>query len=175
MFVNFVKLPHLEYAVQVWNPYFKKEINRIEGVKRRATKIISELRNLENDDRLVKLNLTSLEERRLRGDLIEQFKKVKNIDQVEWHHPLNKLSSHYGTRSHNYGFEKQLVRNCIPRTNFFTNRIANFWNILPREVVEQETINGFKNKLDNYFKTNKTDFTGYYSATNPCTPLEAGV
>ena len=84
---------------------------------------MGELRNLEYG--LVKLNLTSLEERRLRGDLIEQFKIVKNIDQVEWHHPLNKLSNHYCTRSHNYGFAKQIVGNCTPRTNFFTNRIAN--------------------------------------------------
>ena len=75
--------PHLEYAVQVWNPHFKKKITSIEEIQNRATKIIGELRNLEYDDRLVKINLTSLEERRLRSDLIEQFKIVKNIDQVE--------------------------------------------------------------------------------------------
>ncbi|CAF1027078.1 unnamed protein product [Brachionus calyciflorus] len=44
-----------------------------------------------------------------------------------------------------------------------------------REVVEHDTINSFKNKLDNYFKTNETDFSSYYSATNSCTPLEAGL
>ena len=158
--------PHLEYAVQVWNPHLKKDTNSIEGVQRRATKIIGELRNLKYEDRLLKLNLTTLEERRVRGDLIEQFKIVRKLDQVEWHHSLNQLSSHYGTRSHNFGFEKQLVRNCSQRINFFTNRMANVWNNLPREVVEQETINGFKNTLDNCFKKNKIDLTGYYSATN---------
>ena len=48
--------------------------------------------------------------------------------------------------------KKQLNKNKLqeptPRTNFFTNRIANVWNILPRVVVEQKIINGFKNKLD---------------------------
>ena len=113
--------PHLEYAVQVWKPYLKRETNLIEGVQRRATKIIGELRNLKYEDRLIKLDLTTLEERRLRGDLIQQFKIVKNLDQIEWHYPLGQLSSHYDTRSHNFGFEKQLVRNYSQKFNFFTN------------------------------------------------------
>ena len=149
----------------------KKDIASIETVQRRATKLIGELKNLSYEERLRHLKLTTLEERRLRGDLIEQFKIVKNIDKVEWHYPLAQSSEHYETRSHGYGFEKQLVRNNNTRLNFFTNRVANLWNKLPREVVEQTTINGFKNKLDNYFLLNK-DFTGYYSATNHCAPFK---
>ena len=144
--------PQLEYAVQVWNPHLNKDISSIEGVQRRATKIISVLRHLSYEDRLEKLSLTSLEDRRMRGDLIEQFKIVKNFDRVDWHFPLNQTSEHYGTRSHNQGFEKQLVRNCNQRFNFFTNRVANAWNNLPRDVVEQTTTNDFKNKLDSHIK-----------------------
>jgi hypothetical protein len=148
--------PHLEYAVQVWNPYLKSDITSIEGVQRRATKLVSELRNMSYEERLKKLNLTTLEERRQRGDLIEQFKIVKKFDVVDWHHPLTPLSDHYGTRSHNNGFEKQLVRNCNQRSNFFTNRVANDWNRLPREIIEQNNVNCFKNKIDIYFKKTKT-------------------
>ncbi|CAF1133942.1 unnamed protein product [Brachionus calyciflorus] len=85
----------------------------------KATKIIGEVRNLKYEDRLIKQNLTTLEERRLRGDLIKQFKIVKNLDQIEWHYPLDQLSSRYDTMSHNFGFEKQLVRNCSQRFSFF--------------------------------------------------------
>ena len=164
--------PHLEYAVQVWSPYLKKDINSIEGVQRRATKLISEFRGLSYEDRLERLKLTTLEDRRIRGDLIEQFKIINNFDKIAWHHPLRENSTHYSTRSHAYGFEKQLVRNCTQRSNFFTNRVVNAWNSLPSEVIEQKTINGFKNKLDIFLKTHKKDITGYYSATNHCAPLE---
>ena len=41
------------------------------------------------------------------------------------------------------------MRNKKYRFNFFTNRTANVWNGLPKEVVEQDSI---KNKLDIYLK-----------------------
>ena len=56
--------PHLEYCIQVWRPYIKKDIDTFEGIRRRATKIIPELREC---------GLTTLETRRLRGHQIEVF------------------------------------------------------------------------------------------------------
>ena len=82
------------------------------------------------------------------------------------------MSGHYNTRRHCYGFQKQLVRSNNNRFNFFTNRVTNVWNKLPKEVVEQTTINSFINKLNIYLKTYKNDFMGYNSATNPCAPLK---
>ena len=63
--------PHLDYAVSVWNPYFKKDINLLEGVQRRATKLTKELKNLLCEIRLRKLNLTILQQRSDRGYLIQ--------------------------------------------------------------------------------------------------------
>ena len=147
--------PILECGSGAWCPFRKQDIKRLDKVKRLETKLVTAIRNKSYIDRLMLLGLTSLEERRMRGDLIEQFKIVKKLDIVDWHHPLKNLAENYNTRSHSYGFEKQLVKNCNLRFNFFTNRVANIWNKLPNDVVEQTTLNSFKNKLDKYLKTNK--------------------
>ena len=66
--------PHLEYCIQAWRPYRKKDIDKLERIQRRATKIIPELRDLSYESRLLQCGLTTLETRRLRGDQIEVFK-----------------------------------------------------------------------------------------------------
>ena len=68
--------PKLEYCIQSWNwnPTLVKDIELMEQVQHRATKLISEISHLPYEERLKYLNLTTLELRRHRGDLIEVFK-----------------------------------------------------------------------------------------------------
>ena len=61
--------PHLEYCCQVWSPYLSKDINLIEGVQRRGTKLIKYIRHLSYDERLENLGLSRLTTKRVRSDL----------------------------------------------------------------------------------------------------------
>ena len=62
--------PHLEYCIQAWRPYCKKDIDKLERTQRRATKMIPELRYLSYESCLLQCGLTTLEIRRLRGNQI---------------------------------------------------------------------------------------------------------
>ena len=75
--------PHLEYCVQLWSPASRHGnwglILAIEGVQRQYTRMIDGVGLLSYQNRLDKLNLTTLLERRARGDLIETYKIVSGL------------------------------------------------------------------------------------------------
>ena len=66
--------PHLKHAVQFWSPYLRRDIYKIEMIQRRATTMIPEIRNHSYHQRIQDVDLISLVQRRLRGQLIEMFK-----------------------------------------------------------------------------------------------------
>jgi len=60
--------PHLEYCIQLWCPTLVKDIDCLEQIQRRVTKLVHSIKDLSYSELLQKLGLTTLKIRRLRGD-----------------------------------------------------------------------------------------------------------
>ena len=71
--------PHLEYASSIWSPYKKKDIETIENVQKRTTRMLPQMKNLNYEERLKLLKTPTLKFRRMRGDMIEAFKILTRL------------------------------------------------------------------------------------------------
>ena len=101
------------------------------------------------EDRLQELNLTTLETRRVRGDLLEMFKIVKGLDRIDYADFITFSSSEL--RGHSCKLFKPRVL-----TNFgkfsFSFRVIEEWNMSTQEIVSCNTVMQFKSKLDHYLR-----------------------
>ena len=124
----------------------------IERVQRRATKLIEGFRNMSYSERLSQTGLITMEKRRFRGDLIEVFKMLRSNDRVDFNN-FFEILSYNRTRGHNCRIVKQRS-NLDIRKYFFSQRVVNTRNSLPQTVIDADSVNSFKNRLDkfdNYF------------------------
>ena len=104
--------PHpLEYCVPVWSPSLKKDLDELEKVQHRSTKLIKEISKLPYEDRLKTLHLPSLYVRRFRGDLIETYKILKGFTNITVD-ILFKRSTDGRTRGHSL----KLLKKCLELT-----------------------------------------------------------
>ena len=142
--------PHLEYCIQAWRPYRKKDIDTLERIQRRATKMIPELRDLSYEERLKECGLTTLETRRLRGDQIEVFKILNGYEIID-RNMFFSLKKDSRTRGHEVKLVKDQCRLDI-RKHSFSQRTINEWNKLSTDCVTASSLNMFKNKVDTYIR-----------------------
>ena len=138
--------PLLEYCSPVWSPHTKKEIDRIESVQRCFTKKLRGYESLSYSERLFNSNLSSLELRRLRNDLILCYKIIHNYVSIDYS-DMFELDSNERTRGHKFKLRSKAPRlNC--RLFFFGYRIIKVWNNLPPWCAEATTDIVFKSLLN---------------------------
>ena len=143
--------PQMEYCVQAWSPGLVRDIQCLERVQRRATKLVRGMRNKSYEDRLKALGMNSHEKRRLRGDLIETYKILTGKEKIDMEGFFQFADRDHGLRGHGLKLFVQRART-ETRRRFFSHRVVSEWNRLPQRVVEATSTNCFKNRLDSYWK-----------------------
>ena len=147
-------LLHLSYAVPAWAPYTKADIVVLERVQKRAVMMVTNVRGCY-EERLASLKLRSLEERRVRGDLIETYKILSGKSQVNHNTWFNLANENDWTA--NTRFKAGYLNLSLPtapqseiRRNLFSHCVVPIWNQLPDFIKQAETTNQFKNIYDKH-------------------------
>ena len=153
LYVSLIR-PHLEYAVPVWSPYLKGDIESLENVQHRATRLVPGIKRKSYEFRIRTLKLTTLETRRKRGDLIQFYKILNKMDCVNWKKELvekvrgAEAGPAGNVRREGKSFHRESGKISNIRESFFINRTIPLWNDLPVDVKEARTLDSFKAGLD---------------------------
>ena len=101
------------------------------------------------EQRLRRLDITTLETRRLRGDLIEFFKVIKDFDKVDYLKFFHLSTT--GLRDHSLKLFQPSFNRYVGKYTI-SNRAIDSWNRLPEDIIAYESLDNFKKKLDRLFK-----------------------
>jgi len=144
--------PIIEASVQAWNPWLRRDVDHLEKIQHRATKLVHGIGSKPYDERLAICNLTSLEHRRERGDMILAFKLMNGLSDLE-----TTCMFSFANERHSKDTRSSAERLLVPertsldtRKYFFANRIVNRWNQLPNEIRTASSVNSFKNMYDTF-------------------------
>ncbi|PKU44940.1 hypothetical protein llap_4753 [Limosa lapponica baueri] len=136
----------LECCLQFWGPQYKKDMDLLVWVRRRAIKMIRLMEHLSCEGRLRELRLFSLEKRRLWGDLTMAFQVIKGAYKKDKERLFTKACSNR-TGGNDFKLKEDRFRLNVKNNFFFMMQVVKCWNRLPREAVDAPSLEMFKVKM----------------------------
>ena len=152
LFRTYVR-PHLEYCSAAWSPWTKGDTDLLECVQRRAIGMVINFSGHIYEEKLAEARMTTLEERRHWGDLIQAYRILRGVDDVDpgvWFDVVQARNGAMATRQ-NRGFmnvERGEGRIDVCK-NFWSQRVIDPWNNLPDTAKQAVFFDIFKNSIDN--------------------------
>jgi hypothetical protein len=123
------------------------DIRKVESVQRRFTKRLYGMKYLSYSERLAKLNLETLELRRVKFDLVYLFKIIHGLVGTDCN--IFELSHSLVLRGHNCKFKKPVVNNNI-RLHSYACRVVDSWNSLPQSAIDSTNVNVFISNINRF-------------------------
>ena len=144
--------PHLEYGNVIWHPYQRKDTELFESIQH-SVRMVPGLSKFSYEERHCIMKLPSLAYRRFRGDMIEVYKYLLGVYNIDCSDivPYHRTTG-IAMREHCLMLQKKECNSRI-RANFFRYRAVNLWNSVPEDVVMATTVNCFKGRLCKFFES----------------------
>ena len=136
--------PHLEYCTQMWSPRYRKGIDLLECIQKRATKLTLGMEHFSSEDRLRELGL--FREEKAPDILIAAFQYLKKGCKKEGDRLFSRVC---GDRIWRKSFKLKKGRFGFDiRKKFSIINVVRHWHRLPREVVDAPSPETCKARLD---------------------------
>jgi hypothetical protein len=149
LFKTYVR-PKVEYSTSVWSPNLLGNIKKIERVQKFFTKqacIRSNIPNTSYQDRLLKLDLKSLEYRRINFDLLLIYKIINGLSDLDFEEYFVFRKRSYVLRGNTRKIDTLHSFKTSQWNHSFFTRVVKYWNTLPDEIASSNTLQSFKRLL----------------------------
>ena len=154
--------PKLKHTVAAWSPWLEGDKEEMEKVQRRLIRLMSDKKGATYEKQLKSVGLTSLAERRARGDMIKTYKTIIGLNRVDKNNRFRfrDQSNSKATRStvSVSGVEQRERKDVLLKKtkNCFSVRVVDQWNAIPDKIKTQKSINDFKDKYDEWMREENT-------------------
>jgi hypothetical protein len=144
--------PHLEFSVTAWAPWLESDKAVLEKVQEKAINAISGLKATTYLEKCKELGIESLEEWRDRHDMLQTYKILNGVGNIDHSETLVKINREHGRTRLAAGHDNLVAmqaRTDIRKYSFFV-RVVQKWNRLPDELKQSKNAEEFKRRIKLY-------------------------